>query len=120
MSKNWNAKKKFDNESLEGYVNYFEVPLKISRYAAEKLWNVLTCAEISFLVLTIICLGSYLFSVEFKCPYGELDPCRKWFTDEGGIIKLLIIGAPGIFIINYLCIIVFFTRRVKVSFSQMD
>ena len=70
--------------------------------------------DILFIVLILIALHSYYASLLFKCPYGELDPCRKWFTDEGGITKLLLIGAPSFLIFSYLEVAIFFTRRFKI------
>ena len=70
--------------------------------------------QISFAVLLLVGVLSYLASTWLKCPYGKLDPCRKWFTDENGIAKLLTIGILSVIVYNYLLLQIFFQRRFKI------
>ena len=58
--------------------------------------------KLLFFILLALSTFSYWLALWYKCPYGQLDPCRKWIIDENGLIILLAFGSFSIITFNYL------------------
>ena len=64
-----------------------------------------------FFFLLALSIVFYWLALWYRCPYGQLDPCRKWIVDENGLLLLLGLGTLSLISFNYLYYSIVFTQR---------